>query len=52
MSDDKPEEKDIETERKQSPLDEYRYKVDTGSAILCSNDAYEILDALRDIRYL
>lgn len=52
MSDDKPEEKDIETERKQSPLDEYRYKVDTGGAILCSNDAYEILDALRDIRYL
>lgn len=31
MSDDKPEEKDIETERKQSPLDEYRYKVDTGA---------------------
>lgn len=52
MSDDKPEEKDIETERKQSPLDEYRYKVDTGGAILRSNDAYEILDALRDIRYL
>lgn len=52
MSDDKPEEKDIETKRKQSPLDEYRYKVDTGGAILCSNDAYEILDALRDIRYL
>lgn len=31
MSDDKPEEKDGETERKQSLLDEYRYRVDTGA---------------------
>lgn len=52
MSDDKPEEKDGETERKQSRLDEYRYRVDTGGAIVCSNDAYELLDALRDMRYL
>lgn len=50
MSDDKDEKADEERDR--SPLDDYKYHVDTGGAIICSNDGYELLDALRDIGYL
>lgn len=31
---------------------DFKFHVDTGGAIVCSNDAYELLDALRDMHWL
>ncbi len=47
---DKP--RETEEKPKPSPLDDYKFHVDTGGAIVCSNDAYELLDALRDMHWL
>lgn len=43
---------ETEEKPKPSPLDDYKFHVNTGGAIVCSNDAYELLDALRDMHWL
>lgn len=50
VTEDKP--RETEEKPKPSPLDDYKFHVDTGGAIVCSNDAYELLDALRDMHWL